>query len=129
PFHYLFTHFIEDLVHYDGSFWKTVKNLLFKPGVLTKEYLGGKRKKYVAPVKLYIFVSFFVFFVGGFIGKFTSENTNNENTSIFENEKTTDYGLIRITPPQEYNDSLSATIEKENKTIFSRKEYDSIQLT
>ena len=25
-FHYLFTHFIEDLTHYDGSFWKTIKH-------------------------------------------------------------------------------------------------------
>lgn len=69
PFHYLFTHFIEDLLHYEGSFWKTVKNLLFKPGLLTLEYLKGRRKQFVAPVKLYIFVSFFVFFVGGLISK------------------------------------------------------------
>lgn len=69
PFHYLFTHFVEDLLHYDGSFWKTLKTLSFKPGVLTVEYLKGRRKQFVAPVKLYIFVSFFVFFVGGMIAK------------------------------------------------------------
>mgnify|MGYP003583737301 CR=1 FL=1 len=60
-FHYLFTHFVEDLTHYDGSFWKTIKGLLFKPGYLTKTYLEGKRKKFVPPVKLYIFVSFVTF--------------------------------------------------------------------
>ena len=27
-FHYLFTHFLEDLVHYDNSFWKAIKYLL-----------------------------------------------------------------------------------------------------
>lgn len=62
-FHYLFTHFIEDLTHYDGSFWKTIKGLLFKPGYLTKTYLEGKRKKFVPPVKLYIFISFVTFFL------------------------------------------------------------------
>lgn len=62
-FHYLFTHFVEDLTHYDGSFWKTIKNLLFKPGYLTKEYLEGKRKRFVPPVKLYIFISFVTFFL------------------------------------------------------------------
>lgn len=62
-FHYLFTHFIEDLTHYDGSFWKTVKYLLFHPGRLTREYLEGKRKKFVPPVKLYIFISFITFFI------------------------------------------------------------------
>ncbi len=62
-FHYLFTHFIEDFTHYDGQFWKTIKNLLFRPGKLTSIYLEGKRQLYVPPVKLYIFISFVTFFM------------------------------------------------------------------
>ena len=60
-FSYLFTHFVEDLTHYDNAFWKTIQYLLFRPSRLTREYLAGKRKKYVAPVKLYIFISFITF--------------------------------------------------------------------
>jgi hypothetical protein len=63
PFYYLFTHFVEDFTHYDGQFWGTLKNLLFKPGNLTRIYLEGKRQKFVPPVKLYIFVSFITFFM------------------------------------------------------------------
>lgn len=63
PFYFLFTHFIEDFTHYDGQFWGTLKNLLFKPGNLTNIYLEGKRQKFVPPVKLYIFVSFITFFM------------------------------------------------------------------
>ncbi|PIF47728.1 uncharacterized protein DUF3667 [Chryseobacterium sp. 52] len=63
PFYYLFTHFFEDFTHYDGQFWGTLKNLLFKPGNLTNIYLEGKRQKFVPPVKLYIFVSFITFFM------------------------------------------------------------------
>ena len=63
PFHFLFTHFIEDFVHYDGSFWTTVRKLFFHPGEATKAYLSGKRHSTVNPVKLYIFVSFITFFV------------------------------------------------------------------
>ncbi|WP_185144994.1 DUF3667 domain-containing protein [Epilithonimonas vandammei] len=62
-FHYLFTHFIEDFTHYDGQFWGTLKNLVFKPGKLTNTYLEGKRQKFVPPVKLYIFTSFITFFL------------------------------------------------------------------
>jgi cation transport ATPase len=62
-FHYLFTHFFEDLTHYDGSFWVTIKYLLFSPAKLTKEYLSGKRQSYVPPVRLYIFISFVTFFL------------------------------------------------------------------
>lgn len=63
PFHFLFTHFIEDFTHYDGQFWKTIHYLFTRPGTLTKEYLAGKRQLYVAPVKLYIFISFITFFL------------------------------------------------------------------
>ena len=62
-FHHLFIHFFEDLTHYENAFWKTIKNLLFKPSTLTKEYLSGKRLSYLAPVRLYIFISFLCFFV------------------------------------------------------------------
>ena len=69
PFHYLFTHFFEDFTHYDGQFWKTLKNLFFKPGNLTHIYLAGRRQLFVAPVKLYIFVSFATFLLLAFLPK------------------------------------------------------------
>ena len=62
-FHHLFIHFFEDLTHYENAFWKTIKNLLLKPASLTKEYLSGKRLSYLAPVRLYIFISFVTFFL------------------------------------------------------------------
>lgn len=63
PFLHLVAHFAEDLTHYDGAFWKTIKFLLFRPAYLTQQYLQGKRQAYVPPVKLYIFVSFITFFL------------------------------------------------------------------
>ncbi|MGL2967356.1 DUF3667 domain-containing protein [Flavobacterium sp. XGLA_31] len=62
-FHHLFIHFFEDLTHYENAFWKTIKNLYLKPASLTKEYLSGKRLSYLAPVRLYIFISFVTFFL------------------------------------------------------------------
>lgn len=48
-FHHLFLHFFEDLTHYENAFWRTIRNLLFRPAALTKEYLSGKRLSYLAP--------------------------------------------------------------------------------
>jgi len=62
-FHHLFIHFFEDLTHYENAFWKTIKNLYLRPSSLTKEYLSGKRLSYLAPVRLYIFISFITFFL------------------------------------------------------------------
>ena len=64
-FHHLFVHFFEDLTHYENAFWKTIRNLLFRPGSLTTEYMSGKRMSYLAPVRLYIFISFVTFFLMG----------------------------------------------------------------
>ncbi|MFV8340954.1 DUF3667 domain-containing protein [Flavobacterium sp. XS2P39] len=72
-FHHLFIHFFEDLTHYENAFWKTIKNLIFKPATLTKEYLSGKRLSYLAPVRLYIFISFVTFFL---ITVFPNEKSN-----------------------------------------------------
>ncbi len=65
-FFHLFIHFFEDLTHYENAFWRTMKNLLLKPAALTKEYLSGKRLSYLAPVRLYIFISFVTFFILSF---------------------------------------------------------------
>lgn len=62
-FHHLFIHFFEDLTHYENAFWKTIRNLILKPSALTKEYLSGKRLSYLAPIRLYIFISFITFFL------------------------------------------------------------------
>lgn len=60
-FGHLVRHFLEDLTHYEGSFWRTLKYLLFRPGYLASAYLAGKRVSYLPPVRLYIFVSFIAF--------------------------------------------------------------------
>lgn len=86
-FHYLFTHTAEDLVHYDSSFWKTMKYLLFHPARLTREYLSGRRKLYVVPVKLYIFISFITFFITGFFINLEDMNIKDKKGPVTVNEK------------------------------------------
>ena len=41
----------------EGALWRTLKLLLWKPGELTREYLAGRRKHYVPPLRLYLTVS------------------------------------------------------------------------
>jgi Protein of unknown function (DUF3667) len=81
-FHHLFLHFFEDLTHYENAFWRTIKNLLFKPAALTQEYLSGKRLSYLAPVRLYIFISFVTFLL---ITMFS--NDNKTELGLEENNK------------------------------------------
>ena len=114
-FHYLFTHFVEDLTHYDGSFWKTIRALLFKPGKLTKEYLAGKRKLYVPPVKLYIFISFVTFLIPNLLPDYSFVEEPNPKAKTESKEISED----KIEPQ-------SITINNGLK-ISSLKQLDSIQ--
>lgn len=112
-FHYLFTHFFEDLTHYDGSFWVTMKYLLFYPARLTKEYLSGKRQSYVPPVRLYIFISFVTFFLLSALSVFE----NKEETTVNEAEKHAQEKEVKIS---------SKTLIGDFKTVAA---YDSVQKT
>lgn len=72
-FWHMVTHFSYDITHFDSKFFTTLKDLLFKPGFLSKEYMAGRRASYLHPVKMYVFTSaiFFLLFFS-----FFSPNTN-----------------------------------------------------
>jgi hypothetical protein len=46
-----------EVLSLDGRFVRTFRTLLFRPGVLTREYLAGHRVRYFAPFRLYLLVS------------------------------------------------------------------------
>lgn len=56
--------FIEGFFHLDGRLWRTLPNLLFKPGRLTRDYLDGKRVPQIPPFRLFLVCLLIVFFVG-----------------------------------------------------------------
>jgi hypothetical protein len=107
-FHYLFFHTLEDLVHYDSGFWKTIKYLLFYPAKLTNEYIKGRRKMFVPPVKLYIFISFITFFMLSILSPVNSHQevpiTTNTNT-----EQVSKDGKIRIAEAQKNTINIDTT--------------------
>lgn len=91
-FHQLFVHFFEDLTHYENAFWKTIRHLVTKPGRLTKEYLSGKRLSYLAPIRLYIFISFVTFLLVAIVpsNNDSSEETHENTTEETEQSAVTD---------------------------------------
>ncbi|HYL03912.1 MAG TPA: DUF3667 domain-containing protein [Steroidobacteraceae bacterium] len=60
PIHSLW-HFLrvaaEDLTHADSRLWRTLIALLLQPGFLTREFLDGRRARYLPPVRLYLVLS------------------------------------------------------------------------
>jgi hypothetical protein len=63
PFKHLLEDVMEGLFHFDGKSVQTLKTLLLKPGQLTLDFIRGKRMRYVAPLRFYIFISVVFFFI------------------------------------------------------------------
>ena len=60
---HLVQHFFNDITHFDGKFFSTVKLLLRKPGFLSAEYIAGRRMSYLNPIRMYVFTSAFFFII------------------------------------------------------------------
>ena len=50
----------------DGRLWRPLGALLFRPGFLTREYLAGRRRRYVRPSRLFVVLSILMFAILGF---------------------------------------------------------------
>jgi hypothetical protein len=59
--------FLHGITHFDGKAWQTLPMLLFRPGKLTRDYIIGRRARYIAPVPLFLLVVFLMFFVFSFV--------------------------------------------------------------
>ena len=55
--------FVGHYVALEGALWRTLALLLRRPGRLTREYLDGRRRRYVLPLRLYLTASFLFFLV------------------------------------------------------------------
>jgi hypothetical protein len=55
--------FVGHYVALEGPLWRTLGLLLTRPGRLTQEYLAGRRRRYVLPLRLYLTASFLFFVI------------------------------------------------------------------
>ncbi len=60
------THLLEEvlhsLFHLDTKLWRTLPMVVFRPGTLTRNYVYGKRARYISPLALFLFSIFLLFF-------------------------------------------------------------------
>ncbi len=61
PLRYIMLDFTGNLFAFDTRIWRTINNVVFRPGLMEQEFADGKRVKYMPPFRLYVFVSFIFF--------------------------------------------------------------------
>lgn len=59
---------LHGVFHFEGKIWRTLPELMFHPGRLTRRYIDGERAKFVSPMALYLFTVFLIFAVFAFAG-------------------------------------------------------------
>ena len=68
---------------WDSKLFKTLKLLLFRPGHVSLNYIQGKRKGYVAPIRLYFFFSVLFFLALSTLGTRLSADEGGEDLDMF----------------------------------------------
>lgn len=54
---------LHGVFHFEGKIWRTLPELFFHPGRLTRRYIDGERAKFVSPMALFLFSVFLMFAV------------------------------------------------------------------
>lgn len=73
---HVFEEFLHGIIHFDTKAWRTLPMLAFRPGTLTRNYVYGKRARYISPLALFLFTVFFMFAVFSFAGSGPPVNIN-----------------------------------------------------
>jgi hypothetical protein len=60
---HFFEHGLHELTHFDSKIFRTLKTLILDPGMLTADYLAGRRKRYVEPLRLFLVIFALSFFL------------------------------------------------------------------
>lgn len=119
---HLLVHLFEDLTHFDGKFFTSMKDLIWKPGFLSLEYMKGRRARYLNPIRMYLFTSFIFFLVFFLLYKI---NGNNLNVGINGNSV---YNVDSVKAAKEKimeRVSDTASIQLLSRTYRSMADYDS----
>ena len=59
---------LHGVMHFDARIWRTLPLLALDPGKLTREWIEGKRTRYVSPLAMFLFTVFLMFFILSFSG-------------------------------------------------------------
>lgn len=95
-FSHILHEFFHAFTHTDKSVFGLISGLALRPGILVREYLNGKRKKYFNPFTLLLLVAAFSILVLSWVGEFhkTSVPTGSDKPSA--SSKSIDPNMLEI---------------------------------
>ena len=107
PVQYFVREFFEELVNLDARFFSTFRDLLIKPGLLTRNYNADLRVRYTSPLRFYVIASVLFFLSISWITKSEIQEADSSlnsayenNDSLFTNLNVTLYGNVKLGPEE-----------------------------
>lgn len=140
PIGHLAFEVFEGFTHFDTKFYNTMKAIFLSPGKITKDFLEGRRERYVQPIRLYLLISFFFFEgLGSMVelavkdgGDFFTDNfiktdkTEKANKKLQKAVDDTHKKVLAI-QNSENTSGLFEAIEKEKQAVLALRLYKKIE--
>ena len=120
PIGHLAFEVFEGFTHFDTKFYNTMRAIFTSPGKITKDFLEGRRGRYVPPVRLYFLIAF-VFFLG--LGNLVNISLQDE-TEFFSKEKVDgEYfgGVVKVSTTGKAKKELEKELVTTQKKVVSIK--------
>ena len=102
----LFYNTISNYFSFDARFLKSFIPLMFRPGYVARQFVEGKRLRYLHPAQYYLFISVIFFFVFSFTARDLTKNVDNVLERGFEAEFVED----TIAPKKVFDSTTAAKI-------------------
>jgi len=119
---HLVGHFFADITHFDSKIFTTLKDLVFRPGFLTREYIAGKRVRYLNPIRMYVFISavfFLAIFAGGGDEHAPTEESNPHSTNLYRQQLADSLRAVaKATGKPEASDSIRRAVNGEMASVL-----------
>ena len=116
-----FNNIVSGFFSYDSRFWRTFIPLLTKPGYVSKEFISGRRVRFVNPFQMYLNVSVVFFLILGISNRFAINDVPN-NVITFNNDSipSTEIGLKDLN-----KENLDSLVESSREKFINAIPQDS----
>lgn len=123
-----FQEFLSSIFTYDSRLRYTIKDLLFKPGTITKNYVKGQRLKYANPFRFFLSVSIIYFLIQGLTASLgiTDESSAFKLNGESINATTNIDSIINKLPEKERIKLNTDSLKKELHPILTTNNFDLI---
>jgi hypothetical protein len=116
---------LHGVMHFDARIWRTLPLLWLNPGRLTREWVAGRRTRYVSPLAMFLFTLFVMFFALSFMPQYESrvvaaDDIAEDRAALAEAEQA--LAQVRAELAQQPSSvGLAATVEAE-RLVAQRRE-------